>query len=122
MGSYRYKDLDALRGLAAVMVLIFHFECCLVFHLPDGPADPTKLWFHYALMGVELFFVISGFVILMTLEAAPSIASFAVNRFARLYPAYWLSVLVGALYLRPLHETSFTVIAVNLTMLQNFIG
>jgi peptidoglycan/LPS O-acetylase OafA/YrhL len=38
--------------------------------------------------GVQLFFTISGFVILMTLERSRSLADFAVSRFARLYPAY----------------------------------
>lgn len=58
------------------------------------------------ILGVELFFVISGFVILMTVWGR-GLGAFAWSRFVRLYPAYWLSlaavVLVyGVLAAKPL--------------------
>ncbi|PSO15034.1 hypothetical protein C7G42_29510 [Bradyrhizobium sp. MOS003] len=76
--------------------------------------------FYYGLLGVELFFVISGFVILMSLEKANSLAEFALHRAARLYPAYWLSVLVAGGFLMTTGRTSVENVLVNTTMLQGF--
>lgn len=85
--SQRLRGLDALRGVAIILVLLFHFTAAypevvaphtqpLLFTLPHGN------------LGVQLFFMISGFVILMTLEKSKGISEFAVHRFARLYPCY----------------------------------
>lgn len=70
----RIESLDALRAIAALLVLIFHYEL-LSQNVPPGgsPKAMDAIWTQYGLMGVELFFVISGFVILMTLERAPTI-------------------------------------------------
>ena len=108
--------IDALRGLAATSVLIFHFEL-----IGFGPENSPN-WFTAAQMGVELFFIISGFVILLTLERSPSVTEFAVARFARLYPAYWLSVLVTAFYVLWVGKYGVTEVLVNATMLQTFFG
>jgi peptidoglycan/LPS O-acetylase OafA/YrhL len=116
----RLSGLDALRGAAALLVLIFHYEALLTFIPPKGWPRADHLWSQYGLMGVELFFVISGFVILMTLESSRSVMQFAINRVARLYPAYWLSVFVCAAYFLYMKETSLELAAANLTMLQAF--
>jgi peptidoglycan/LPS O-acetylase OafA/YrhL len=119
----RIESLDALRAIAALLVLVFHYE---LLSQDVRPGDPPKamdaIWAQYGLMGVELFFVISGFVILMTLERAPTIFNFAVNRAARLYPAYWASVIVTAAYLLPLGEANLRTAILNMTMLQRFVN
>lgn len=83
----RVQELDALRGIACVLVTLAHF------HVGSGLSDELGVFAQHA---VELFFVISGFVICMTLERTPSLGEFAVARFARLYPAYAASVLLVA--------------------------
>lgn len=106
-GAHRLETLDALRGLAALAVVAYHY---------------FSAYFWFGLMGVELFFVISGFVILMTLERARSVREFAIGRAARLYPVYWLSVaVVGALVLAN-HEFGLSTTLLNATMLQMFFG
>ncbi len=119
----RIESLDALRAIAALLVLIFHYEV-LSQNVPPGgtPKPMDAIWTQYGLMGVELFFVISGFVILMTLERVPTIFSFAINRAARLYPAYWVSVIITAVYLLPLGEASMRNAILNMTMLQKFVN
>jgi len=105
--SRRLHAIDGLRAFAALGVL--------AYHLFDKQG-------YYGLLGVELFFVISGFVILMTLERVRSLREYVVSRAARLYPAYWLSVAaVGALLLLN-HETSIRTVLLNATMIQAFIG
>jgi|SRR5215471_5284390 len=74
----RLAGLDALRGIAALGVVLFHYDIC--FSFPLGR------------YGVDLFFAISGFVIFMTLERAANLRAFAVSRFARLYPAFWAAL------------------------------
>jgi peptidoglycan/LPS O-acetylase OafA/YrhL len=75
----------------------------------------------FGVYGVRLFFVISGFVILMSAWGR-SPGAFASSRIARLYPAYWASViLLGGLALGGLitdHRPTFTEFLANLTMMQ----
>lgn len=83
----RIEFLDGLRGVAVAMVVLYH--CCLAF-APYGPRyDPTRSWLiaRYGNMGVELFFLISGFVILMTLEKCRTFGEFFRRRWLRLFPA-----------------------------------
>ncbi len=79
-------------------------------------------WVVYAALGPELFFVISGFVILMTAwgRSVPDVVS---SRVARLFPAYWTCVLLtGALLLWIWpggKDVTGGQVAVNLTMVQS---
>jgi peptidoglycan/LPS O-acetylase OafA/YrhL len=57
----------------------------------------SVLWFPCGIFGVELFCIISGFVIFMTLDRRPSPRDFGVARLARLYPAFLVSMLVTTL-------------------------
>jgi peptidoglycan/LPS O-acetylase OafA/YrhL len=118
-GKPRLQSLDALRGFAALSVVVFH----LTGVSPAGQGE-----FALGVTGVELFFLISGFVILMTLESARGGRHFLIGRFARLYPAYWAAILfTSALILinarqdpgsEGLEPTRF---AANLTMLQHYL-
>ncbi len=104
--SPRLGGLDSLRGIAAFMVVLDHY-------FPP--------YFFYGFFGVELFFVISGFVILMTLMRSRSWIEFAINRAARLYPAYWLSVIIAGAFLLITNASAIGTIAINATMLQSFL-
>lgn len=88
----RVAALDGLRGVAVIGVALFHY---LVFWTPAGLGE--NLVAHggvYAALplvsagglGVELFFIISGFVILMSLERSRGFFAFALNRVIRLWP------------------------------------
>jgi peptidoglycan/LPS O-acetylase OafA/YrhL len=82
--SNRIPELDALRGIAVVLVLLLHVTT---------ENDQAKGFLKLGATGVDLFFVISGFVILLTLERTKTWQDFIVSRFARLYPTYWFSVI-----------------------------
>lgn len=87
----RFTELDALRGIAVMLVLISHYTWAYDLNSGDYHfeiLEDHKFHFLYGAFGVQIFFVISGFVIFMTLEHTKSAAHFAVNRFARLYPTY----------------------------------
>ncbi len=87
----RIDELDSLRGIAAIAVSFAHF------HVGSKLINQIGV---YAQHGVELFFLISGFVIFMTLQKKQTVLDFLVARFARLYPAYIISVgLIALLFL-----------------------
>ncbi len=82
----RLAYLDGLRGVAILMVLLFHAYARWPDRLPFGH-DLAVSPLAQGWAGVELFFIISGFVIFMTLERSHSLADFAARRWRRLFPA-----------------------------------
>jgi peptidoglycan/LPS O-acetylase OafA/YrhL len=114
----RLRELDSLRGIAAVSVLLFH----LSYHTDRYRQFPIQFpWEHY---GAELFFVISGFVILMTLERSASLTEFVISRVTRLYPTYRCAVLFTTCVLAllaPSKAVPLATVAVNLTMVQALV-
>jgi peptidoglycan/LPS O-acetylase OafA/YrhL len=119
----RSRELDALRGIAAMMVILFHYTIRYGAIFGD-PAAPFRLTYGY--FGVELFFGVSGFVILMTLTKSRSPADFVIARFMRLFPAYWVALIATFIIVRafPLvgRTPDWPTLLVNLTMLQQFFG
>jgi peptidoglycan/LPS O-acetylase OafA/YrhL len=120
----RILELDALRGLAAVAVVLFHYTTRYqqLFGHEESLAASLP-WGHH---GVDLFFMLSGFVILMTLERTAESWKFAWGRFSRLYPTYWVAAaltfaIVSACGL-PGQEVSVSDALVNLTMVQALLG
>jgi peptidoglycan/LPS O-acetylase OafA/YrhL len=116
----RLNELDALRGIAAIMVVVCH---CTLFH--------EEYTFKYGGIGVDLFFMLSGFVIFMTLNYVKTGKEFVIKRFARLYPVYWACLTLTLLlividyhinYQKPLPDGLFIDYAVGLTMLQRIVG
>ncbi|RSS79747.1 acyltransferase [Streptomyces sp. WAC06614] len=92
----RLYELDALRIAAAVAVMVYHYTF-------SGPAGGlTSLSFpglsqvtRYGYLGVDAFFMISGFVVLLSAwDRTPR--QFLTSRAVRLYPAYWAAVTLTA--------------------------
>ena len=119
--SSRLHALDALRGIAALAVVGFHYTANLQYNYPQfQPA------FSIPHGQRRFFFIVSGFFIFMSLGNARSATDFAVSRFARLFPAYWAAVLLTATTLATggLPDRTLTLLPTlfNLTMLQEFFG
>jgi peptidoglycan/LPS O-acetylase OafA/YrhL len=117
----RIKELDVFRGIAALNVVVFHYTSR--YRMNFGHNYPIDYDWNLGRYGVELFFMISGFVIFMSLQGNTSITSFAKKRFTRLYPEYWICVCLTFLVLNiaadPKVETvSPPVLLLNLTMIQ----
>ena len=120
----RMVELDALRGIAAVAVLGYHFTTRYqeqIGHVGGMPVDLLA-----GKYGVYLFFLISGFVIFMTLERTRTAADFVVSRFSRLFPAYWAAFLLTATVVYtvglPLQQLPASQALLNLTMVQEILG
>ncbi len=127
----RLRALDGLRLLAALMVAAYHYGGrggAVAEAWGSSPARqfPTLHgFFAYGCLGVQIFFVISGFVICMS-GWGRSVASYCASRAARLLPAYWVAVvLVTAVFALPVvayDAVSPSDALVNLTMLQQPLG
>lgn len=123
----RVNEIDLLRFLAALAVVIFHYAF-RGYAADDRTTMPYPLLeplARYGHLGVELFFMISGFVILMTASRA-DLRAFIVSRITRLYPAFWACctiTFVSILLLGNGHYNASVVqYLANMTMLSGFVG
>ncbi|MFD0737888.1 acyltransferase family protein [Lysobacter koreensis] len=127
MESRRVNEIDLLRFAAALAVVFFHYAF-RGYAADDRSIMPYPLLApvaKYGYLGVELFFLISGFVILMTASRG-SLKAFAVSRFVRLYPAFWacctLTFLAIAVLGAERYSATLPQYLVNMTMLSGFVG
>lgn len=82
----RLNHLDGLRGIAVSLVILYHlFGEDWAGLLPY--ADTYNDFFKFGYMGIQMFFIISGFVISMTLEKCNGFGDFMYRRWFRLFPA-----------------------------------
>ena len=100
----RLDTLDGMRGIAALMVVVYHF-----FARWAEPVYSPTLYPHGNLLaeapfliifgevGILLFFLVSGFVIMMTLERSTGIIDFTGRRIARLWPAMIVCATLSAI-------------------------
>ena len=123
----RIYELDLLRLVAALSVVAYHYTFrgqaegdYIPVQYPGALTAVTR----YGVFGVELFFLISGFVILRSARNRTA-GRFVSSRIIRLYPAYWAMVIVTFTAIMATgssdrFDLSLPVFAVNITMLQRF--
>lgn len=101
-----FGGVDILRFLAAVMVMFYHYGFW-VWAFPDGvsaratggiPPHPEMAFAGSGWVGVQVFFVISGFVIAFSAEKSTPLRFFEA-RFRRLVPAVWVCAPISAIVL-----------------------
>ena len=123
----RFYELDLMRFIAAMAVVIHHFTVSMpyFFALPGYSINHIT---RYGYLGVDAFFMISGYVVLMSSAHKPP-KEFLVSRAVRLYPAYWftciltfLALFFGKIDTQLAPKVSFSLFAYNLTMLQELFG
>jgi peptidoglycan/LPS O-acetylase OafA/YrhL len=91
------SNLTPLRGFAAILVAVFHFEMAIGRFVPAA----TTMFFEKSYLMVDLFFVLSGFIMLHVYGSAfdgsirqGPLRHFLVARFARTYPLYLFTLLL----------------------------
>jgi peptidoglycan/LPS O-acetylase OafA/YrhL len=124
----RLELLDYARLLAASVVMAFHY---LFNGIQNGKISSLSLipgaadWAKYGYLGVEFFFIISGYVIFHSARNR-SAAQFAVSRALRIYPAFWVAVLftalVAAFWGGPQTKVTWLQTGVNLSMAPTLLG
>src|SRR5690606_1330209 len=81
--------IDILRFIASSMVVFFHLSCPIVY-LDNFYRSLVK----YGYIGVPIFFVISGYCILLSAHSCKNLKDFVFRRFFRIFPVYWLSLAI----------------------------
>ncbi|MGH8121809.1 MAG: acyltransferase family protein [Rudaea sp.] len=130
-----FPNLTGVRGLAAAWVLMFHAwqfanGPALVLPLPGTGLDLTPL-FKCGYFGVDLFFVLSGFLLSMPFHRAvlecrprPSLKEFWIHRCRRVLPAYWLQLMILVaifLYLGQASRIAPHILAAHALLIQNVV-
>lgn len=100
--AHRVDFLDGMRGLAILMVICLHYFAN-IYEVPRSVFYNRHTPLHHGDFGVQLFFIISGYVIFMTLDKTPGFGGFMLRRWIRLFPAMLIAtLLIGiASYLLP---------------------
>src|SRR5690606_28281082 len=100
-----YLPLDGVRGLAVLAVMLLHFT---LFVPMDGAERFLNGWLQTGWIGVDLFFVLSGFLItgiLMDTRDDPHhFRNFYARRTLRIFPLYYAYLVLLFLVLPALHE------------------
>ena len=101
------SNLTPLRGFAAILVAVFHFEMAIGRFVPAA----DTMFFEKSYLMVDLFFVLSGFIMLHVYGKAfdgsvrqTQLRHFFVARFARTYPLHLFSLLLLVIIVRYLTD------------------
>jgi peptidoglycan/LPS O-acetylase OafA/YrhL len=90
-----FASLDGVRGIAILLVIIYHFSSSLSVL---GFANPVLAFFRFGWCGVDVFFVLSGFLItgvLLDSKSSPDyFRNFYARRVLRIFPLYYGSLFV----------------------------
>src|SRR5579872_6521452 len=107
MSSKNYiPELDGLRGIAALMVVFHHMAQQFPAFTPHNPWERfLRIWIRVTTpgwMGVDIFFVLSGFLIsgilLDSSENPHFYRNFYMKRILRIFPLYYLTLVVVLLF------------------------
>lgn len=114
----RIEQLNFTRFLAAISIVVFHFG--LATKPFDG--DGLSMLFSRANVAVSFFFVLSGFVIIISSAGKSSIniSDFFKRRFARIYPVYFFALCLTVLLLIQISEVNPTDLFLNLSLFQGW--
>lgn len=93
----RILSIQYMRGIAAILVVFFHYRFMLNNRYAQEDLGGI---FSYGGLGVDLFFMISGYIIAFATRSDSSINNFIVRRIFRIYPAY-ISVIAILLIIVP---------------------
>lgn len=114
-----YRMLDAYRGMASLGVVAFHWAEMSARRQPELAGNALYAACGYGFLGVQIFFVISGYCIAAAavglLRRGDSLGSYGVARLRRIYPTYWAAlILVTIFYEISYHLAKRGVIAENI--------
>lgn len=89
----QYSLLDAWRGIASLAVVFYHWAGLAESRIPELKNDPLYIASHFGSLGVQIFFVISGYCIVASaagnIRKEGKISTYLWDRVLRVYPTYW---------------------------------
>ncbi|WP_179336013.1 acyltransferase family protein [Winogradskyella costae] len=122
----RIYQLDLFRFFAALIVVLYHyfFRGYAADNLSDLDFSEISDYFKYGFLGINIFFIISGFVISLSIKDR-SLIKFIISRLSRLYPIYWICVLITFVVILLFGAPRFTAeleqFILNLSMFHNYV-
>jgi peptidoglycan/LPS O-acetylase OafA/YrhL len=123
----RLDVLDLVRIFAALSVVFYHYlyRGWITGGLSSVDFGHYDGFFKYGYLGVQLFFIISGFLVTMSAEGR-TWQSFIIGRIGRLFPAYWTCLLVTLFFIYFVDDGRFYITILeavaNLTMISKLFG
>lgn len=92
--------LDFIRAIAAIIVVIYHFNCTLTTYNITGF---NKIFYthangHWGRIGVTLFFIISGVALMYNYNKKVDNKTYLKKRIKNIYPMFWIAYIVAFLY------------------------
>lgn len=124
--SKRIVELDVLRALAAINLVLFHFTH--VYSVKYGYSSDLGVEFVYGKYGVSMFFMLSGFVNALTILRKQQPKEFVAARVIRIIPSYYLTIGMNLVLLTMLPMSGFYLmyttnqVAANLTIVPGLFG
>ncbi|WP_370232336.1 acyltransferase family protein [Marinobacter nauticus] len=101
--SRRVTELDGLRGIAALWVVLYHLWAAVARRDVDWLTSAVGEFFHAGWLGVDIFFVLSGFVIThsvtKTRVTSAFIPRFILRRSIRIDPPYWAAIILAIFFM-----------------------
>ena len=99
----RVFELDFIRAIAAVLIVITHFNARYMFIGTEEAYSKMVIGIdtfnlYIGALGVALFFIISGMALMMTYENGLSLKTFYQKRFWSIYPMFWIAYLAAFLH------------------------
>ena len=119
----RIVELDALRALAAISLVLFHLTH--VYAVKYGFTPPLGFEWPYGAYGTEMFFILSGFVNSMSLLRRGKPVDFVAARLIRIVPVFLLAIIanVWILSLAPMsQQVSVAQFLANMTLIPRVLG
>jgi peptidoglycan/LPS O-acetylase OafA/YrhL len=123
----RLQILDLLRFLAAVGVVFYHmtYRPAFLGGDPDSHFPTVQAISRFGFLGVELFFIISGFVILWSASGRTA-SMFVASRISRLLPSLWTGIALTTIVLTLLDPNDaihdVKTLAANMSMIAGYVG
>lgn len=99
----RVAEIDGLRGIAALWVVLYHLWGAIERRDVEWVMGTVSGFFHAGLLGVDIFFVLSGFVIthsVVNMRITPTfIPKFILRRSIRIDPPYWAAIAIAVAFM-----------------------
>lgn len=115
--------LNVLRGISALLIVLYHYT--VQYDKSIGHVVPYTLTVPWGCYAVYTFFMLSGFLTVYTCKENTTASVFLKKRFFRLYPMFWICMVVTTLYMfviMPERMPSLKQFLVNLTMMPSLLG
>ena len=114
----RFAILDPMRLLAAIAVIFYHYSIYF-----DNPNNVISMISRFGYLGVDFFFILSGFVIMSSAQSRGAF-QFAFARALRIYPAFVICLIFTLAISYFLNDSTYSVyeIVANAAILNDHLG